>query len=114
MVTISNIYHWAGVFAGTVQVTDTQEAQLPGPNIVGPTPFLVNVTGTPQAYTNTVTSNATSGATTAQVVNYTATEVYSASPLYNSAARSATFSYTFQFGDGQIGLFSGQTIGKAT
>ncbi len=115
MVTVSNTYKWAGVFTGTVQVTDTQEPQLPGPNIVGPTSFLVNVTGTPQAYTVTPTSNATAGATTAQVVNFTAPVAYATTPVvYNTAARSATFSYTFLFGDGQIGLFSGQTIGKAT
>src|SRR5207249_5419538 len=57
-------------------------------------------------------SNATAGATTAQVVNFTATVAYNTA--YNVNARSATFSYLFMFGDGQIATFTGGTIGKAT
>jgi PKD repeat protein len=111
LITVSNTYKWAGVFTGSVTVTDTQEVQLPGPNSVSAR-FPVNVTGTPQAYTVSVVSNATSGATTAQVVSFNATAAYAAT--YASAARSFTFSYTFKFGDGQTGLFTGGTIGKAT
>jgi hypothetical protein len=52
------------------------------------------------------------GATTAQVVNFTATVAYNSG--YDTGSLSTTFSYLFKFGDGQIGLFSGGTIGKAT
>src|SRR4029077_18316243 len=48
---------------------------------------------------------ATAGATTAQVVSFTATVAYNTA--YNTAARSATFSYLFQFGDGQIATLPG-------
>src|SRR4029077_7896187 len=77
MNSITEQYKWQGVFTGTVQVTDTQEPQLPGPNQVVAT-FPVNVTGgtAPFAYVVTVTSNATAGATTAQVVSFTATVAY--------------------------------------
>ena len=118
LITISNTYKWAGVFTGTVAVTDTAEAQLPATSIFSGSPsivsasFTVNVTGAPQAYTVSIASNATSGATTAQVVNFNATVAYAAT--YASSARSFTFSYIFQFGDGQTGLYTGGTIGKAT
>jgi hypothetical protein len=111
LITVSNTYKWAGVFTGKVTVTDTQEVQLPGPNIVSAS-FPVNITGTPQAYTVSVASNATSGITTGQVVNFNATVAYAAS--YAASARSFTFTYTFLFGDGQTGVFTGGTIGKAT
>lgn len=111
LITISNTYKWAGVFTGTVTVTDTQEPQLPGPNSASAS-FTVNVTGAPPAYTVSIASNATSGATTTQVVNFNATVAYAAT--YASSARSFTFSYIFQFGDGQTGLYTGGTIGKAT
>jgi PKD repeat protein len=118
---VANQYKWAGVFTGTVQITDTAEAQLLATSLFAGSPsivvatFPVNVTaaGTAvPAYTVAVTSNATGGATTAQVVNYTATVAYAGT--YFANAKSATFSYTFQFGDGQIALFSGKTIGWAT
>src|SRR6266516_893834 len=102
--TISETYKFAGVFTGAVTVADTGEAQIPGSPTLVSANFQVNVTGTPQAYTVTVGSNATAGATTSQVVNITATVAYSTSPLYNTAAQSATFSYTFKFGDGTLAV----------
>src|SRR5439155_306982 len=99
MNTITEQYKWQGVFTGTVVVTDTQEPQLPGPSQVTAT-FPVNVTGgtAPFAYTVAVTSNATAGATTAQVVNFTATGAYNTAANVNGGVAPYTFSWSF--GDG--------------
>src|SRR6266568_5870965 len=109
---ITENYKFAGVFTGSVAVTDTGEAQIPGsPSPVSAT-FQVNVTGTPQAYTVTVGSNATAGANVGQTVNFTATVAYATA--YNTVARSTTFSYTFKFGDGTLAVTNGGLVSAAT
>src|SRR6266487_3710770 len=112
--TISENYKFAGVFTGTVTVTDTGQAQVPGSPTPASASFPVNVTGTAaqQAYTVTVGSNATAGANVGQTVSFTATVAYATA--YVTAPRSATFSYTFKFGDGTLAVTSGGLTSSAT
>ena len=96
--TVSNTYKWAGVFTGTVSVTDTAEPQIPsGPTTAGAS-FQVNVTGTPQVFTVALVTNATSGATVKHNVVLNATVAYNSN--YPPPYRSSTFTYTIMFGDG--------------
>src|SRR5438105_2558225 len=96
------IYNFAGLFTGTLTITDTEPASV----FAGPTTikflFVVNVTGTPQAYTITLSSNNTAPSIN-QHVQYTAVAHYASTyPTVVGATqfRSATISVKFLFGDG--------------
>jgi PKD repeat protein len=106
--TVSNTYMWAGVFTGTVSVTDTAEPQIPsGPTTAGAS-FQVNVTGTPQAFTVALATNATSGSVARNNVMVNASVAYNAG--YYGPARSRSFTYTFIFGDGNTTIIQNKGL----
>jgi PKD repeat protein len=103
--TIQNTYKFAGVFTGTVIVTDTSgsDSWLPTTPPTTAT-FQVNVTGTPKAFTVTLTTDtAFSGTITGTTAKLTATITYNSG--YPTLARSNLFNYTFFFGDGTFSTF---------
>jgi PKD repeat protein len=73
--------------------------------------FLVNVTGTPQAYTVTVGSSA-STVNAGLPVTFTANVAYTTG--YTPTFQSTSFSYTFRFGDGQSATVPGLLSAQAT
>jgi PKD repeat protein len=92
-------YHFAGVYTNTLRITDSTRIAAPqlGPNDVQVTAtFLVEVTGTPQAYTITVSNPAK--ADSGQSVSFTATMRYATT--YPTGFRSSSFNLVFDFGDG--------------
>jgi PKD repeat protein len=88
------------------------EGQLPGPTTI-PASFQVNVTGSPQAFTVNVTTNAVfSGGIIGTTANLTAVVAYATG--YPAVARSTLFGYTFIFGDGTSTSFqTNRLVGSA-
>ncbi len=90
-------YTRAGVYTNTLKITDTGSPVLPGGGASVTYTYLVNVTGTPQAYTLTLATSPTT-TTVGQSVQYTVTAAYSSG--YTPSLRSSTISVKFLFGDG--------------
>jgi len=91
-------YHFAGVYAGEVDITDTGLSQIPTSPTTVKGYFRLNVTGTPQVFTVAVTTNASSTTGVGQTVSFNVVIAYD--PNYPGAARSTQFNYTIIFGDG--------------
>jgi hypothetical protein len=108
-------YHFAGVYTDTLTIIDspsptifsTTKTKTSGA-LVSPTTavatFLVNVTGSPLAYTVTVTSSVPSVSVGAPL-NFTVSVAYDAA--YPSNFQSSSFRYTLVFGDGTSQIVQG-------
>jgi hypothetical protein len=104
-------YHFAGLYNATLKVADTPETQI-GTSPVGNVAllsFLNNVTGTPAAYTVSVTAVATS-LLVATNDNLTATVAYDST--YPANFQATIFNYVFNFGDGTppVTTLAGKTV----
>ena len=96
--TRSVTYSRAGVYTNTLKITDSATPVLPGSSPTSLTfTYMVNVTGTPQAYTLTLSANPTT-TTVGQIVQYSVVAAYSTG--YTLSLRSSTISVKFAFGDG--------------
>src|SRR6266568_1821066 len=100
-------YTRAGVYTNTLKITDTASPVLGSASSVTYT-YFVNVTGALQAYTLTLSSNATTDVTFKPVL-FTVTAAYSSG--YTPSLRSSTIAVRFLFGDGSFAL---STITMAT
>ncbi|HEV2119762.1 MAG TPA: PKD domain-containing protein [Candidatus Bathyarchaeia archaeon] len=89
-------WNFAGVYNTVFSVTDSSGSQLGGPQTTTQA-FPVNVTGTPAAYTVTVTSDKTS-INAGSVVNVTAVTAYATA--YPLGFMASLFTYVFHWGDG--------------
>jgi PKD domain-containing protein len=104
-------YNFAGLYNATLKVADAPETQIgtaPTGNVVLLS-FLNNVTGTPAAYTVSVTA-AASSPIVGTSDNFTATIAYNST--YPAGFRSTTFNYVFDFGDGtpKATALAGKTV----
>jgi PKD repeat protein len=92
-------YYLSGLYNDSVTLFDAGSPVLGSPNKAQPF-FLVNITGTPQAFT--VSTTPASNATVGRPVTITANILYNAN--YPSNFKSSKFNYIFTFGDGTSGM----------
>lgn len=97
-------YHFAGAYNVSVTITDSGSPALPSPN-TSTSYFVVNVTGIPQVYTVTASTNSASNATAGRAITFTSTISYNSA--YPNGFRSNSFNYRFIFGDGTVGTLTG-------
>ena len=90
-------YSEAGVYTNTLKIADAGSPVIPGGGASVTFAYFVNVTGTPQVYTITLSVNPTT-TTIGQTVQYTANVAYAAG--YTTSLESSTISVKFVFGDG--------------
>ena len=92
-------YHFAGIYTDSLKITDTVSQQIATSPATQTFTFQVEVTGSPAAFTVTVTNPAKSNV--GAPVTITATIAYDSTyPTTPTNPRSSSFDVTFDFGDG--------------